>query len=330
MTGIFGKKTPGNILMLLILGFLLKLPVFFHAHPPVPSAKDAVLYSGLLELLSAKGSSQPVIYALLAFLLHILIAFLLSNFINNGRLMAKANYLSGMAYLLISSLLPGFNLLSSTLLASVFLLASCILLFNAHGGKAARAAVFNAGLMVGIASLFHLPALFFLLWSLLALALLRPFQLSEWILLLLAAFIPYYFYGAALMMRDGLHIPEYMQHSPMVFHKIKYSFWQGAAICLLVLPLLAGIYTVHAQTGKMLVHIRKMWYLMLWYLAICFAISFFRILPSFENWVLMLVPIAAFQGYGYLNIGGRTIYTRILFWITFIFIIVSQYRGPGW
>lgn len=326
MTGIFRHKTPGNIILLVLLGIFIKLPAFFHAKGFIVKQSDGVFYTSLTAFLDRLFNNSSFAFAVLAFILNLLIAFVLNSFMNTDRFMNKPNFLSGMAYMLITSFLPSFNMLSSNLVASVLLLTAFKLFYQSHHIKNN---IFNASLLIGLASLFFFPALFFVAWAFIALPVLRPFRFSDWILLLLGLTSPYYFYGAYLFLNGRLAIPSYFYHLSFLSSAIRYSLWHAGALFLLLAPLLAGIYYMQANSAKMLVHIRKGWYLFLAYLGIAIVMALFDIEKTSENLLLALVPVAAFHGYGYLN-AELKLYPKIAFWITVAFVVANQLYGNLW
>lgn len=326
MTGIFRQKTPGNIILLIFLGFLIKLPAFFNEKALIIKKSDGVFYTGATHYLDAFLRSNAFAFALIAFTLNLLIAFILNSLINTERFMTRPNFLPGMAYLLITSFLPSFNMLSSNLVASVLLLLAFKLMYQSHHLKNN---IFNAACLTGVASMFFFPAVFFTAWCFLALLVLRPFRLSDWVVLLLGLTTPYYFYAAYLFLTDQMAIPSYFYHLSFLSSDIRYTLWHAGALFLLLAPLLAGIYYVQANSGKMLAHIRKGWYLFLGYLVFAIVAALFDIDKTSENLVLALVPVAAFHGYGYLN-AELKLYPKITFWITVAFIIANQLYGNLW
>jgi len=329
MTGIFRQKAPGNIILLIIVGVLLKLPVFFSSKGFIIKDSDSDLYRYLVSFIQQNSGDSAFVFASLAFILNILIAFILVNFTNTDRFVNKANYLIGMAYILITSFLPAFNLFSSNLLASVLMLLTFRLLFRSYHVGSAKSHMFNAGLLISVASLLFLPSIIFLLWGFIALLVLRPFRITEWIILLLGIIMPYYFYAAYLFLTDNFNVPEYFFHLSFISTKISLSLWHAGALFLLLAPLLAGFYYVQINADKMLAHIRKGWYLFLWYLVIAVLIALFEVDNSFENIVPILVPVAAFHGYGYLNTEVKQ-FPLIAFWVTAAFIITAQLYSQIW
>lgn len=329
MTGIFKQKAPGNIILLFVLGVLVKLPSFFHAGGSIVKNSDGLVYQRLISFLDTITGNSAMAYSALAFALNMLIAYLLLQFINAQRLMIKPNYLAGMAYMLITSFMPAFNRFSAVLIASLLLLLSVVLLFRSYNIKLDKNNIFNAGLLIGIASLFFLPAMLFVIWAFLALAILRPFKLPEWVVLILGVTSPYYFFAAWLFLNDHFKLPEYFYHLFFIASKVHYTLWHAGALFLLLAPLLAGIYYMQANASKMMAHIRKGWYLFLWYLVVSILIALFDIEKTSENWVILLVPISAFHGYGYLNADVK-IYPKISFWVTILFIVACQLFSGLW
>src|SRR5690606_12515220 len=109
MTGIFRQKTPGNIILLILVGFIIKLPSFFHAVGFIAKQTDGIFYTGLTDWLDTMANGSTFIFAALAFTINLLIAFTLNNFISTDRLMSRPNFLPAMAYVLLTPCLPAFN-----------------------------------------------------------------------------------------------------------------------------------------------------------------------------------------------------------------------------
>lgn len=243
--------------------------------------------------------------------------------------MTKANFLPGMAYILITSLLPEFSRLSSPLLASTLFILLFINLFSANNEKITKGSIFNAGLIAGFAILIFLPSLLFLIWVYAAFAMLRPFKLNEWLLLLMGVLAPYYFLGIYLYLTDSFSWNYFYRGLSISLRTEKYTIWHAGGLFLVLMPLLAGIYYIQALSGRMLIHVRKAWILMIIYAAICFIMTFFNTGSGVENWVLILLPSAAIHGFGYFN-AELKLYPKIAFWLTVVFIIAAQVFSKLW
>src|SRR6185503_18765652 len=75
--------------------------------------------------------------------------------------------------------------------------------------EAALALIFDAGLLVSIASLFFFPYIVFILFIIAALMILRPFNLREYLMAILGLLVPYYFIGVYFFWYGKL--PEFWQ-----------------------------------------------------------------------------------------------------------------------
>lgn len=330
MTGIFKQKNPANIFLLLVFGVLLKLPVFLHPHIPVAKEADGILYKAILDFLAPYGKTSPVIYPVLAFTLIFLQAVLLTGFINSQRMMSRPNYFPGMAYMLITSLFPEWNYFSAPLMVNFILVLVLSRLFKIYGQPNALGSVFNIGLALGIASFIFFPSITFIIWILLALAVMRPFRLNEWIVCIIGVTTPFYFYAVYLFVTDSWNWSQLWPYFSIRLPSVKQSVWLAGSVFLMAVPFLAGGYYVQESLRRMLIQVRKGWSLLLLYLLGALFIPFVNSTETFENWIMAAIPLAAFHACTYLYSTFR-ILPLLLFWLTVAFIIGYQYYYVnGW
>ncbi len=329
MTGIFKQKNPSNLLLLLLFGILIKLPLFLDPRQPVDRYGDALLFQAILDFLTPAGKNFPALWSLLAFLLLLVQAIILTRFINNQRMMNRPNYLPGMAYLLITSLLPEWNYFSAPLLINSILLYVLTRLFRIYNQQDAKGSIYNIGLALGIAGFLFVSSLTFVLWVLLALAVMRPFRLNEWLLCLLGITTPFYFYGIYLFIAGEWSWAAITPHIRISLPAVQQSAWLAGSIFLLMLPFLMGGYYVYDNLRRMLIHVRKGWSLLLLYLLASLLLPFVNSSENLENWVMAMVPLAAFHGCAYFY-PKKAIIPNLLFWLSVALILAFQYWGPGW
>jgi hypothetical protein len=326
---IFKQKTPANIILLLVFGILIKLPIFLRPHTPISRKEDGVLYKAVLEFLEPSAHNWPALYPLLAFGLLFLQAIMLTRFVNNQRMMSRPNYFPGMAYLLITSLFPEWNYFSAPLIINTLLLIVLSALFRTYNQSSARGLIFNSGLLLGISSFLFLPSLTFVIWTLLALMVMRPFRLNEWVLCLLGITTPFYFYAIYLLIKGEWSWANLWPYFTISVPSVKQSIWLAGSAFLLAVPFLAGGYYVQDNLRRMLIQVRKGWSILLLYLLCAIFVPFVNSTDTFENWVLAAIPFAAFHACTYLYSTFRIV-PVLLFWLTVAFIIAYQYKGPGW
>jgi hypothetical protein len=329
--GLFKQKTPANIIFLFVMGILIKLPMFTNPAPaPVAGDHDAILYKQLVLLLSAVSNNSKIVFSLVTYLLLFSQALQLNRLINNSRMMQRVNFLPATAYLLITSLMPEWNHFSAPLFVNTLVLLIFSGLFAIVGQYNIKGMLYNIGLAVGFSSFIFFPSIVLFAWLILALMVMRSIRLNEWLICLLGVTTPYYFFAAYLFFSDGWSWDAFLQPVHIAIPAPGQSLWLAAASFLLIVPFLIGGYFVQENLRRMLIQVRKNWSLLLTYLLFALFIPFLNNeAAGFENWVLITVPFAAFHACTYLYPPQRWL-PATLFWLSVVFILVSQYNGPGW
>jgi hypothetical protein len=326
---IFKQKNPANLLLLLVVGILIKIPMFLKPHGAMVRPEDGILFEGIISFFSSIATSTPLFYPLLTFVLLFTQAIMLTRFVNAQRMMSKPTYLPGLAYMLITSLFPEWNYFSGPLLCNTILLFILSELFGVYNKPNARGAIYNVGLALGVAGFLFISSLTFIIWILLALAVMRPLRVNEWLICLLGITTPFYFYAIYTVIDGSWSWQEFIPNITLGYPSMKQSAWLSGSAFLIMIPFLSGGYYVQQNLRRMLINIRKGWSLLLLYLFAALLLPFVNTSDTFENWIMAMVPMAAFHGYSYLYSGWK-IFPLLLFWLTVVFILGYQYSGPGW
>ena len=329
MVAIFKQKNPFNLLLLLILGVLIKLPMFSHPQPPVFRETDGILFLAILRFLDPMSRGFSLLYPLLTFLLLFSQAVILNAFINRHRMMTRESYLPGMSYLLITSLMPEWNSFTPPLLVNSVLLLLLSWLFSTYNRAEAKGSIFNVGVALGVCGFLFISSLTFVLWVLLALAILRPFRLNEWLICILGITTPFYFYAIYTVVDGNWSWRELLPHVTVGVPKLQQSLWLAGSVFLIMIPFLAGGYYVQENLRRMLINVRKGWSVLLLYLLAALLLPFVNTNDSFENWLMAIIPMAAFHACSYFYAAKRWA-AALLFWTILLFIFAYQYAGPGW
>jgi hypothetical protein len=327
--GIFKQKSPANLLVLFITGILIKLPMFMEPRGPVVRSSDGVLFEAITRFFDPVARSIHHFYPLLTFTLLFAQAIVLTRFVNNQRMSNKPTYLPGLAYMLITSLLPEWNYFSAPLLVNSILLFILSWVFSIYNKQNVKGVIFNIGLALGIAGFLFISSLTFFIWILLAMAVTRPFRINEWLICLLGVTTPFYFYAIYLVINGTWSWEVFLPSVSVGLPSLKQSAWLAGSVFLITIPFLAGGYYVQENLRRMLINVRKGWSLLLLFLLVALVLPFINTSDTFENWIMAMVPMAAFHGCAYLYSTWRP-FPYILFWITVTFILAYQYLGPGW
>lgn len=327
MIALFKEKSPGNVAALFIFGLFIKLPVFLYPKKALVTPWDGKLYQAFASWVSSLPS--PFFAPILAFVLLYVLALSLTNIVNEYRMTTRQTFLPGMSFLLITSLMPEWNVLSAPLLATAFILWSFSKLFELYNVQAANSRIYNIGLLLGVASFIFLPSVLLGVCIIIGLMVLRPFRLNEIFLLLIGILTPYYFYAIYLFLADKFHWQQFL---PLVTFRLPFSpnnIWLAGRAVLIGVPFLMGGYYVQTHLRKMLIQARKNWSIVLVYLLVSLAIPFLNSPDSFVNWILATVPFAIFHASAYLY-SPRKWVPVVLFYAALAFILAQQYATNAW
>lgn len=328
MVFLFRQKSPGNLIILLIFGLLLKMPLFLYPRNTAATPYDEDLYHGFIHFIST-GKDNAFVSSLVAFFLLYVQALMINYLMNEYRMLGKQTYLPGMAYLLVTTILPEWTFLSSPLVSLTFIIWVFILLFRLYNTQTAKGSIYNIGLLLGLSSYVYFPSATFILCALLGLMILKPFRLNEIVLLLMGCLTPYYFYGTYLFLTDQLNVRSFFPHLSLQVPQVKSNLWVAISTLFLTLPFLAGGFFVQTHLHKMLIQVRKCWSILLIYLLLAFFVPFVNSNLLFSNWILLAAPFACFHSAAYYYPQKMWV-PHVLFVLLTGYILYLQYATPAW
>lgn len=313
------------------MGIFIKLPMFTNPVPaPQPGENTAILYREIVKFLKTLGETDDFLFGVVTYLVLFTQALQLNSLINKNRMMQRVNFLPATAYLVITSLIPEWNHFSAPLLVNTLVLVIFNSLFQISNQYSIKGTIFNIGVAIGISSFIFFPAVILFVWLILALLVMRSVKINEWLICLLGVTAPYYFYAAYLFFSDSWSWHHLFQPITVALPAPGNSLWLAIGGILLIIPFLIGGYFVQENLRKMLIQVRKNWSLMLIYLLFALLIPFLNNREEgFENWILIIVPFAAFHACTYLYPPQRWI-PVVIFWLSIAFILIYQYGGQGW
>jgi Family of unknown function (DUF6427) len=323
VNGTFKANNSYNNFLLLLYGLLLKLPMFLHPNVPQPQQVDGFLYRSILTGLKPAAVQFPLIFPVLTFILLFTQAVYFNKLVNDLRIMQRPHYLTAMSYLLITSLFSEWNVLSSPLIINSLLIWVWSKMSGLHSNQNPKTALFNIGMAIGISTFFYFPSIAFTALIIFGLAITRPFKLAEWLIALLGIITPYYFLLAIVFLTDkwkGYKFPGFAVTSP-VFEQ---SRWSYAAIIIVLISSMIGIFYIQQNFRRQLIQARKAWNLTFLYLLVAVFVPFVNATHSFEYWILCAVPLTAFVAATFLY-PAKKWFSTVLHWLMVAFVIVISY-----
>jgi hypothetical protein len=182
---------------------------------------------------------QRTLMIISSLLLIVLQALLLTAVINRQGVLRDASHLPALLYVVLMSCFPEQLSFNPLLFANFFIIIFLNSIFNFFRSDTAVFEVFDAGLFIGIASLFYWPCLFLfpLIWA--GLYVLRPFDLREWLASFTGVMLPFLFFGSLLYWFNMLSFNS-MKSILEPFYRVQFSTaYNGTYIILFII--LVGI-----------------------------------------------------------------------------------------
>lgn len=307
----------------MIYGLVLKFGMLLHPMAPLRQPDDHFVYKWLLDFL-APIHLPPIIYSLIAFLLLYTQAIVFNRVCSEQKMMAKPNYLAGMAYLLITSLFIEWNHFSAPLLINSLLIWIFFRVSVLYNSNKPGAAIFNVGLIMGVVTLMYQPAIVFSLFLLMSLFIMRPLRVREWLIGLLGLTTPYYFLAIVLYLNNQWDWKKLQPNISFNLPVMPSSGMITISITLLIVPFIIGGFYVQNNLTKMLIQVRKSWSLLLVFLIVSMLIIMANGGNNYVNWLLCAVPLTAFHAAAYFY-PTKKFFPLLIHWVTFAYAIYQSY-----
>ncbi len=323
MIRFFSGNNPLNVIILFFIGILIKLPNFITPVIPVPASTDSFLYIELLKVLKVTRAAFPLLYPILAFILLITQAITFNGLINDQKLFPSSNYLLDLSYLLITSIVPEWNVLSPVLIINTILVWAWPRMVGLYNHPKPKTVLFNIGFGFGVTSFFYFPSAYLLLLLIVALILFRPFRLTEWLVAVLGILTPFYFLLVYFFVWDHWEmiervVPKQILRLPSV--TFDWKFW--VQFGLITFPLTIGLIMSARYSSRMLVQTRTSWNFMVFYLIIALFIPFINSFAGLTHWVLAVVPMSLFFAAFYFYPKKKT-FPELIFWLSLLWIVAN-------
>jgi hypothetical protein len=321
----FSGANPLNILVLFILGALFRLPLFLSG--PLPdSFQDAGLgYLWVNEFILGSLRSNPWGMYAIAYLILFIQSVSLNGFINNQKLFPSAHLLFAYFYLLFSSLLPSWNWISPFFLFNsifVLILPRMVRLYQQYHPQND---LFILGVLGGVGSLLHISAWLLLPWLLIALLLLRPFRVAEFVILLVGFLLPNYFALSYCYLSNQFDQARLLlPHCKFALPLFKPIFESWAIGILILIPVIFGGVNIANYLFRMLALPRKVWGLIFYALLIAILFLFMDKGKSEDTMVVLLLPASFFMA-AFAFFPSNKFFPSLWAWLTIAFMVAWNF-----
>lgn len=273
------------------------------------------------------GANIPI-QSIIAFVLVVLQGFFLNWMTNNYKISREPNYIVGLSYILLMSSSKQFIQLSPMLLANTFVLLGIWEMLKSAKQKEVLGYWFNAGFWFAVGSFFYFSTVVYIVLALIALILLRGFNLNDLVGLLSGVFVVYFLTGVYWFWFDsfGLFMQKQVHHQFLFLNftgKLNLTeIVQGVVFGLIALWAIASYSTINTKTVLSVKQFQRLFY---WALLVSILSLFNQGVLVFNHLIILIVPLSVLLGLSLFELKNKFL-AEFIHVVLFLAVIATQYQ----
>ena len=321
MVFLFKDRSDINVLFLA----LLSVAVHFHFYlePPIVIANPT---DGLLAylLFHYVKPLPPLALSVIFHLIVIAQALRLNILVSRFKMFQHVSYLPAFTFVVLTALFPFWDAISSGLIANAFIIWILVKLNRLYDQTQPKTLEFNIGMIVGCSILLYEPIAILIPVVIFALAIIRPFRLTEWLVLIMGIILPFYFIFTYVFLTDSAEaftafLPKLDWENPLAALDAKSII----ALSFMGLQLLIGLYFWQDQQNRFIIQVRKYWGVMLLTLVVTFFQPIIFSSQALYASAIVIAPLASFISFCYAG-PKQLMIPNVLFWISAGLIVYNH------
>lgn len=295
-----------------------------NASMPVAGATEYV-FTIVLNFLKVIFFNSAFAVTFIAIMMQVAQALYLNYTVNKFKLFPKSSYVAAFAYITLSSLFPQYVSFNNVMIANWAMLAVIFAIFRLSQTTEPRKIIFNTGLVIGVATLIYMPAALYLILLLIAISIVRPFNIGEWLVAILGAITPVYFAAGLFYLYDVLHwLPDMLHLS----FNTDYTMYKSAnaigVISGVFVLFITSVFVLQQQIVRQGVYIRRGWGVVI--IAIFFSIlaAVLAHQANYAAWLLIVPPMAIVVANAYYHEKSKA-FSNFAFYFTILLVIFAKF-----
>jgi len=313
-----------NIGLLLILTFILRIGLFLNV-PQIINSGFSNFFNRIGVNFNPDQWISPSFNIVLGAILVFIQALIFNKIVNTYGILNKSSYLSGLMFVVCSSVFAPFLIFSPPLLCNFLLLFIVYKLLNDFKSTDSIATMFDLGMVVASGTIIYFPFVVFILLLWLALIIYKPFNWREWLAVAIGFITIVFLLGVYYYWNNQLisFINIWKPLSSKIPFYLKINVFDYIVLFPVALCVILGTITIRMQLFKSFVIVRKTFQVFA-FIFILTIISFylnqeFRI----YHFILAVIPVSIVLAH-YFNYAKKRWIYEILFFAIVSFIIYFQ------
>lgn len=254
MITLFRNNHPIALILLVPLA-LLSFWNFSSQPIPSPALPTSMLHNELGDLLDFIDTNS-IWGIFLKLLLLLSMALYLNKLVTDNKLMDRSGYVPAMTFLVFSALLPN-SLSILTLLINGLVLVAIRLLIQVYKQDRPNNNLVSTGFCMGLVTGLIAAHLMFYVWMVIAILIMRPSSIREWLIATIGFLLPFYFLASIQYLNDKLDLAALLPELHITWKLPELSKSAILNNALIVFLPIIGMMAFNQQMNKMVILGRK-------------------------------------------------------------------------
>jgi hypothetical protein len=321
MVFLFRDRSDINVLFLVLLSVAVHFHFYLEAPIVIANPTDGLLAYLLFNYIKPL---PPLALIVIFHLIVIVQALRLNILVSRFKMFQQVSYLPAFTFVILTALFPFWDAISSGLIANAFIIWILVKLNRLFDQTQPKTLEFNIGMIVGVSILLYEPIAILIPVVIFALAIIRPFRLTEWLVLIMGIVLPFYFIFTYVFLTDSAaaftaFLPKLDWVNPLVAMDVKSII----ALSFMGLQLLIGLYFWQDQQNRFIIQVRKYWGVMLLTLVVTFFQPIIFSSQALYASAIVIAPLASFISFCYAG-PKQLMIPNVLFWTSAGLIVYNH------
>jgi len=321
----FRENGPDVIFLIFVLMIFTWMGAFLHPVLPSEGGYDEMpmpLFKGLLGI----TGFSPFISTFSAFLLMLLMSFLMVNFNTNVFFISERTFLPALVYVIFAGLNPQAQMMNPVLPAAPFLILSLQRIMDSYKVQGTAYSFFDAGMLISVGSLFYAGMIWFGILLVASVIVLRPVSIRELLISLAGLVTPififagfYYIFGKDMdYLRSAVNYNLFLREA-----EISLSLFNIIVLIIALAIVLISISQLVGALREKRIKSRKTFTLLFWILFISAGMFVIFKSVSFEIFWIASIPLTYFLCH-YFVFSRKKKMSGIIFTLLLLLVIIFQ------
>jgi hypothetical protein len=318
---LFRDRSDINLLFLVLLSVALHFHIWMEAPMVIANESDGLLAYILVHYVR---QLSPLFLMILFQVIILSQAIRLNVLMSRLKMFQQVSYLPGFTYIILTALFPYWDVISSGLVANSLVIWILVKLLRLYDQNQPKSLEFNIGLILGVSILLYEPIAILIPVVLFALTIIRPFKLTEWLVLLMGVTLPFYFIFTYVFLNSGAQefrhfLPRLDWKNPLVRPDITVIL----SLIVISIQLFVGLYFWQDQQSRFIIQVRKYWGVLLLVLILTLFQPIIFSAQALYASAIVLTPLACFISFAY-SVPKRLFIPNLLFWSALAVIVYNH------